>query len=45
MTELALDPLTIGHVAITPIGIVTGLIVLAQMVAGFLSLKRFHPAA
>ena len=34
MTELATDPLTLGHVAITLIAIVSGLIVLAAMVRG-----------
>ena len=34
MTELAMDPLTLGHTAITLIAIVTGLVVLAAMVRG-----------
>jgi len=34
MTHLAMDPLTLGHVAITLIGIVSGLVVLAAMVRG-----------
>src|SRR5262245_11952553 len=34
MTELGMDALTLGHVAITLIGIVSGLAVLAAMVKG-----------
>ena len=34
MTELATDPLTLGHVAICLIAIVSGLVVLAAMVRG-----------
>jgi hypothetical protein len=34
MTNLAMDPLTLGHVAITLIGLVAGLVVLAAMIGG-----------
>jgi hypothetical protein len=34
MTELATDPLTLGHVAITLIAIISGLIVLTAMIRG-----------
>ena len=37
MTSLSMDPLTLGHVAITLIAIVSGLVVLAQMRANTLS--------
>ncbi|HKY17747.1 MAG TPA: hypothetical protein VJL82_02350 [Rhizomicrobium sp.] len=37
MTQLGTDPLTLGHVAISLIAIVTGLIVLGQMLASRLS--------
>lgn len=34
MTNLAMDPLTLGHVAITLIGILSGLVVLVAMIGG-----------
>ena len=34
MTHLSMDPLTLGHTAITLIGIVTGLVVLAGLLEG-----------
>ena len=37
MTSLSMDPLTLGHVAITLIAIVSGFVVLAQMRANTLS--------